>query len=181
MPVCKNNVIPEITYLNHAKLIQSAQLLSAKGELAIYDNIIVYVRVSDEYVHELFPLLEAKNITKPDYFIEKPIGAHIMVIYPEEYIKIDAKDLGVEHCFRIKDFVAAKIYKKTYYAILLESASLLQIRKKYGLPELLSFKGHRIGFHITIGVKIYSLELKFMSIKLIARLTGYIFQKLEVA
>jgi hypothetical protein len=147
-------VTPEITYLNHAKLIQSAQLLSAKGKLAIYDNKLVYVQVSDEYVHQLFPLLEEENIIKPDYFTEKPIGAHITIIYPEEYKKTDAKDLGLEHPFLVKDLVAAKINKKTYYAILLESASLLQIRKKYGLPELLSFKGYRIGFHITIGVKI---------------------------
>ena len=143
---------PEIIYLNYTQLIQSAQLLSAKGKLAIFDNKLIYLQVSDEYIHRLFPLLEDGDIIKPN----KPIGAHITVIYPEEYKEIDREDLGVEHSFLVKEFIAAKINQKTYYVILVESSSLLKIRKKYSLPERLSFKGYQIGFHITIGVKIYS-------------------------
>ncbi len=59
--------------------------------------------------------------------------------------------VGVE---TLKDLVAAKINKKTYCALLIESPSLLRVRKKYSLSDLLSFKGYSIGFHITIGVKI---------------------------
>ena len=143
---------PEILLLNYPQLIQSAKLLSAKGKLTIFDEITC-VQGSDSYIHQLFPLLEDGHIIKPDYFGEQSIGAHITIIYPEEYKKIEEKDLGGEHNFLIKELIAAKIKQKIYYALLVESASLLQIRKKYDLPDLLSFKGYQIGFHITIGVK----------------------------
>jgi Swiss Army Knife, 2H phosphoesterase domain len=145
-------VVPETTLLHYPKLIQSAKLLLAKGKLAIFDQF-VYAQVSDNYVHQLYALLEDKHIIKPDYFGEQYIGAHITVIYPEEYVKFDEKDLGQEHNFLIKELIAAKINQKIYYALLVESVSLMQIRKKYDLPDLLCFKGYQIGFHITIGVK----------------------------
>lgn len=146
-------MMPEIIYLNNIKLIQSAQLLVSKGKLAI-DNKFVYVRISDDYVHQLFPLLEDEHIIKPDYFSEKSVGAHITVIYPEEYKKFDEKDLGVEHSFLIRELISARINQKIYYALLVESPSLQKMRKKYDLPDLLCFKGYQIGFHITIGVKV---------------------------
>ena len=146
-------MVPEIIHLNNIKLIQSAKLLVSRGKLAIFDNKFVYVQVSDDYVHQLFPLLEDEHIIKPDYFGEK-LGAHITVIYPEEYKKLDEKDLGVEHSFLVKELIAARINQKIYYALWVESPSLQKIRKKYDLPDLLCFKGYQIGFHITIGAKV---------------------------
>lgn len=110
--------------------------------------------IDDAYIHKLFPLLQDHQIKIPDYFGEESVGAHITAIYPEEDKGINRADLGIEHDFSIKTVAIAEIGKKNYYVLLAESSSLLQLRKKYNLPDLLCFKGYSVGFHITIGVKI---------------------------
>lgn len=80
------------------------------------------------------------------------MGAHITVIYPEESpnIHIQLKELNQIHHFSIKDLVMAEIGPKNYYVLLVESPSLLALRRKYALTDLLNFKGYGIDFHITI-------------------------------
>lgn len=147
-------MLPNIISLKFPKIIDTAQCLSLKGNTQLSENNLFYLNIDDNYIHQLFPLLEATRVKKPDYFGEKSVGAHITIIYPEENKNIKIDDLQQEHSFFIKDIVTAEIGKKTYYVLLIESPSLLKLRKKYSLPELLSFKGYSIGFHITIGVKI---------------------------
>ena len=144
--------IPLITNLKVPLLKKAASKLPSTGKIAVSNNNLVYLDINDEYVHQLFPLLKNFNIKKPDYFGENSAGAHITVIYPEENKKINKEDLGREHDFLIKNIITAEIGLKTYYALLIESRSLLQLRRKYALPDMLSFKGYSIGFHITIGV-----------------------------
>ena len=144
---------PLIEKLNIPELISTASHLALDGKLAISDNNLVYLDVDDAYIHRLFPLLQNQQIKKPDYFGEKSAGAHITVIYPEENTKINKNDLDQKHDFVIKNIVTAQLGLKTYYVLLVESSSLLQLRRKYKLPDLLCFKGYSIGFHITIGVK----------------------------
>jgi len=89
----------------------------------------------------------------PDYFGEGSVGAHITVIYPEEGKEVNQDNLGEEHDFLIKALAAAEIGQKTYYVLFVDSPTLLQLRRKHNLPDLLRFKGYSIEFHITIGVK----------------------------
>jgi hypothetical protein len=145
---------PLIEKLNIPDLMNAASHLALDGKLTISDNNLVYLDVDDAYIHRLYPLLQNQQIKKPDYFGEKSAGAHISVIYPEENKKINKSDLGQRHSFIIKDIIAAQIGLKTYNVLLVESASLLQLRRQYALPDMLCFKGYSIGFHITIGVKI---------------------------
>jgi len=144
---------PLIEKLNIPTLISNASHLASNGKLAISNNNLVYLDIDDAYIHRLFPLLKNQQIKKPDYFGEKSAGAHITVIYPEENTKINKNDLDQKHDFIIKDVVTAQIGLKTYYVLLVESSSLLQLRRKYKLPDLLCFKNYFIGFHVTIGVK----------------------------
>lgn len=146
-------MIPNIVSLKLPKIINATQHLSSKGITQITDNNLFCLSIDDAYIHQLFPLLKDERIKKPDYFGEKSVGAHITIIYPEENKNINACDLQQEHSFFVKDIVAAEIGQKKYYVLLIESPSLLRLRKKYSLPELLFFKGYSIGFHITIGVK----------------------------
>jgi hypothetical protein len=145
---------PHITALKRAKIIDVARCLPSKGNTQVTENNLFCLNIDDAYIHQLFPLLEDKNIKKPEYFGEKSIGAHITVIYPEESKNVHVNDLQQEHRFFVKDIISAEIGAKIYYALLIESFSLMQLRKEYGLPDLLCFKGYSIGFHITIGVKI---------------------------
>lgn len=143
---------PALEKLNIPELISSASSLSLNGKLAISNNNLVYLDIDDAYIHQLFPLLNNEKIQKPNYFGEKSAGAHITVIYPEENKKINKNDLDKNHSFIIKDVATAEIGLKTYYVLLVESSTLLELRRKYGLSDLLCFMGYEIGFHITIGV-----------------------------
>lgn len=147
---------PLIENLDTPELIDIASRLASNGRLALSDNNLLYLDIDDAYIHELFPLLQSQNhqIKKPDYFGKRSAGAHITVIYPEENKKINRNDLKQKHNFLIKNMAAAEIGLKTYYVLLVEAPSLLQLRRNYELPDFLCFKGYSIGFHITIGVKI---------------------------
>ena len=138
---------------DNPEIIKASQHLSSTGNTQISDNNLFYLDINDAYIHQLFPLIRDAGIKKSEYFGEKSAGAHITVAYPEEGKKINEEDLAQEYSFIIKKFVAAEIGQKKYYVLLVESSSLLQLRKKYNLPDLLNFKGYSIGFHITIGVK----------------------------
>jgi hypothetical protein len=144
---------PNMTTLDTPEIIKASRLLLSNGTTQLSDNHLFYLNIDDAYIHQLFPLLQKHGATKPDYFNEKGVGAHITIAYPEECKKINKEDLSKEHHFQIKRMVMAKIGKKKYYALLVDSFSLLQLRQKYHLPPLLCFKGYDIGFHITIGVK----------------------------
>lgn len=143
--------IPIIKKLNIPHVVNAASKMRCEGRLAKSQNNLTYLNVDDAYIHTLFPLLQDEKITIPDYFGEGGVGAHITVIYPEERAEVNDKDLENQHQFIIHDLVAAEIGPKTYYALLIESPSLLMIRRKYHLSDLLFFKGYSIGFHITIG------------------------------
>lgn len=147
--------------LNNDKLIEAALQLSTSGYLAVTSKNLTYLDIDDQYIHQLFPLLEDKTIKKPDYFGQNSIGAHISVIYPEENTSIDQVDLGIQHHFTINGIYTAELGLKSYYALIIESASLSQLRKKYGLPRLLCLKNFRVEPHITVGVRLNRSDKAF--------------------
>lgn len=144
---------PLIQHLNLPELTQVVSTLPSVGKLAISANKLVYLDINDDFVHLLFPLLQNTKIKKPDYFRDNLGGAHISVIYPEERNLIFKEELNKEHFFQIQKMVVAEIGLKKYYALIVQSPSLLEIRRKHGLPDQLCFKGYAIDFHITIGVE----------------------------
>lgn len=145
--------LPITTILNVPKILETAATLSTVGQLGIINNNYLYLKVDDAFIHQLYPLLQVAQVNKPDYFGAGGIGAHISVIYPEENKIINLPELKQEHEFTVKHVATALIRDKLYYAVLVEAPTLLAIRKQFQLPELLSFKGHDICFHITIGNK----------------------------
>lgn len=149
----KRMKIPMTTILNAPQILASAAKLNAVGQLGIINNTYLYLKIDDTFIHQLYPLIQISHVIKPEYFGVGGIGAHISVIYPEENKLINISELKQEHEFTIKHAATAQIREKLYYAVLVESTTLLAIRKKYNLPELLSFKGYDICFHITIGYK----------------------------
>lgn len=125
------------------------------GKTAIAENNLAYLKIDDQIIHQLFPLLPQINaIRKPDYFGAGLVGAHISIIYPEEKIVIAKSDLGQMHQFEIKGFYQATLGVKNYYVVMVKLPALVALRKKYGLPEYLCFKNYMIDFHITFGVEV---------------------------
>jgi hypothetical protein len=147
-----NTKAPQITQLTNPVLMQASLSLDAIGKIAISANDLLYLKVEDAYIHQLFPLLQNKNAQKPDYFGSGSVGAHISIIYPEETTFIPSLHCNEKHSFLVKELVAAELGAKTYYAIAVEAPSLLQLRRKYALPDQLCLKGYLISFHITIGI-----------------------------
>ncbi|MDF1677392.1 MAG: hypothetical protein P1U32_01710 [Legionellaceae bacterium] len=144
---------PEITFLDCSQLMHQAMSLESVGEVRLSDSHLMYLKVDDQYVHQLFSLLPNHHLLrKPDYF--DGIfhgGAHISIIYPEEGISIDNSDLNQIHQFEAKDVIQATLDDKTYYVLRVFSSSLTALRAKYSLPPHLCFKGYAIDFHITFG------------------------------
>jgi hypothetical protein len=134
-------------------IIHAASHLKCRGQLARSENNLTYLDIDDAYIHKLFPLLQNNQIKIPNYFGVKSSGAHISIIYPEENIQINGDDLNREHEFKVNGAFAAEIGLKKYYVLMVDAPSLLLLRRKYGLSDMLPFKGYSIDFHITIGVQ----------------------------
>lgn len=145
------NVTP-FTPLELPELVSQAKGLPSKGRLANSINNLCYLDISDAFIHQLFPLLQTTPAKKPHYFGKNLIGAHISVVYPEENRLVPEKDLGQEHHFSIKGAFTAELGLKRYYVLSVEAPTLLVIRKKLGLPDLLAFKNQWVALHITVGV-----------------------------
>jgi hypothetical protein len=143
--------IPRIVKVNSPEILKHASGLSPSGKIAVTTNNLTYLKIDDNYIHELYPLLTNTNIQKPNYFNPGSEGAHITVIYPEENKTITTQDLNQDHHFIINNIATAEINNKKYYVLLVESPSLIELRHRYQLPGLLSFRGYAIGFHITFG------------------------------
>lgn len=111
----------------------------------------VYLKVDDNYIHTLFPMLglQEEGYTEPPYFrsSDSP-GAHISLFNADE--QIIPEETGKSFPFKLNRIVIVKPAKDTHYAILeVEAPELEAIRKKYGLnPKL---QGHE--YHITLARK----------------------------
>lgn len=150
--IIKNIELVQTTALYIPQILQRATTLPTHGHLVKTVDNLVALKIDDDYIHQLYPLLQGKAINKPNYFGEQGVGAHISVFYPAENVQVDAKLLGQEYSFKIKDLLKAKIINKNYFVLTIESPGLLLLRQQYGLVEKLLFKNYWIDFHITIGV-----------------------------
>jgi hypothetical protein len=145
-------IITPLHDLKIPALMKSISSLPTRGRLAVSTNNLTYLDISDDFIHQVYPLLATDQIKMPNYFGEKAAGAHISVIYPEEHIAITKAQLNKEHGFHINGAFSAELGHKIYYVLRVTSPSLLQIRRFYGLSDLLVFKNQFIDFHITVGV-----------------------------
>ena len=139
--------------LNLPKLEKLAKKINPEGFTALSPNGLTYLDIDDNYIHTLYPLLPFKNISKPKYFNDNAIGAHISVIYPEENRIILAHDLNQAHHFEVTGIYTALHNAKRYFVVGVSSPSLLALRTGYQLPEKPVFKNLGVDFHITIAVR----------------------------
>lgn len=145
-----------ITYtpLHIDALYSIIENLPKEGKISLSQEGLVYLDISDHYIHDIFPYLPHPDIKKPEYFNNdtRGIGAHISIFYPQELITLKEQDLFQTYHFEIKDLVIAKL-DKYYYALRIFSPTLLDLRKRYGLGEKLAISHYLVDLHITIGVK----------------------------
>lgn len=125
--------------------------LPKEGKLIVKSDGFGYLKVDDNYIHTLFPMLGLENdgFKEPPFFrTKKSPGAHISVFYGDENRR--PKEVGQYFRFELKQIVILRVSKDTFYAVLqVESPELENLRKKYGLSPKLH--GHE--FHITLAKK----------------------------
>lgn len=124
-----------------------------EGRLVTKSDGFTYIKVDDEYIHTLFPMLglEKDGFKEPPYFRrpEAP-GAHISVINVNE--NVIPEEIGQIFQFNLKQITLVQPTREATYVVLqVEAPELESLREKYGLSPNLN--GH--DFHITLGKKIH--------------------------
>lgn len=153
---CTVEVSQELTSLDvnsswQEVLNYAQENLPTEGQLIVKSDGFVYLKVDDEYIHTLFPMLDLKEggFREPPYFrSDEAPGAHISVFYVNENVM--AEEVGQYFHFKLKQIVIVKPSKDTSYAVLqVESLELEKLREKYGLSSKLF--GHE--YHISLAKK----------------------------
>lgn len=138
------------------QVIEKVVQFDQKGILKQKPNGYLYVEVSNDFISHILPLIDiAGKIVPPHNFTSKNgIGAHISVIYENEFIinrVWEIKELGQEFTFSITEIRTVNLKKnnktKKLWLLAVEAPELEQLRMNYGLSPKL--KGH--DFHITLG------------------------------
>lgn len=118
----------------------------------------VYVSVDEEYIKKLVSLIPEAGFEAPPYFGELyDTGAHISVIYPQEWgdrEPVTLSEIGDTIHFQVS---GCEIWKTPFWrgfekvwVVLVEAPELDRLREKYGFSR--GFP-HGFCFNITIGVK----------------------------
>ncbi len=145
----------EFIEIPNEQLLQVSQTIGNTGKLTCTDQF-VYLDISNEFIYQLFPLMQEDQANKPDYFSEhKSSGAHISIVYPGELISFEQLSTAGERFeFEIQAFGKINFNHKTYFVLQVDCLSLTQIRNQLGLYSLPIYKGFAIPcYHITIATK----------------------------
>lgn len=129
--------------------------LPKTGVLVQEEDGYAYLKVDDNYINELYPLLQAPpGFQKPPYFRRKNApGAHISIVYEDEGVKL--KEVGQEFAFKLGEIITVHPKKGVSYIILeVKSPELEKLRSSYGLSPKL--KNHE--FHISLAKKEHDRE-----------------------
>jgi hypothetical protein len=140
---------------------QSAQKLEEvelKGILKQTKDKFVYIKIDNDFIKGVFPLISNDGAEEPPYFGKGEIGAHISAITKDEIEgknieKID--ELGEEIPFYIKGVFSTNpagwSEMSRVWFVTIDCPRIVEIRKKYKLPATYDGKGH--DFHITVAVR----------------------------
>lgn len=138
------------------RLISIANALPCNGILKQASQApYIYLKLEDDFIHKLFPLINEDNLLKPDeHYSKHSIGAHISVIYSgEAQSELNISEIGQPFSFSITGLFDIEVFDKHVFALLVSSDDLIQLRQKYGFDERLNYHGLLVPFHITIARK----------------------------
>lgn len=144
----------DIIPLTNDLLWESALKLQMIGTIKESASGLSYLKITDGFIHQLYPLIQQSNVNAPNYFDDHDaIGAHISVIYPEEQVRLRNEYLGREISFHLNRFYMARLCEKQYFVLGVSAPDLINLRQDHGLGAKLYFKNHWIDLHITIGTR----------------------------
>lgn len=138
-------------HLESARATQFAlEHLPHEGVLTKNPDGYIYLKVDDDYIYALYPLLDIKKegFREPPYFRRKNSpGAHISIFYANDHV--NPTELGQKFHFIPQRVVRVKNSKAEYVVLEVQAPEIEKLREKYGFPALLKGKE----FHITIAKK----------------------------
>jgi hypothetical protein len=142
------------TTLSDDSILTFAKKLSSQGIIQ-QDDDYCYLKLDDCYINSIQPMLKRfGDVEKPPYF-EPPynVGTHISIIYPEEKTPVPSTCVGQLHTFEIQALITASYDFREQYILVVTSPTLARFREMHALSPNPTFKGQKIQFHITIGIK----------------------------
>ncbi|QEY53094.1 hypothetical protein [Legionella longbeachae] len=102
---CGNNNSYTVTVLNNPALLSTAQSLPTQGTLEVTKNGYVYLKVSNDYLNALYPILIQHTEGKDASCIEpakSPVGSHITVFYAGQLSPEQIKSLPIGNTFHFQ-------------------------------------------------------------------------------
>lgn len=147
----KERLPDEILPVHSPKLLFGAKFqLDQSGILKQTPSGLVYLDISDDYIHKLYPFFYPHGAEKPPY------SAHIPIISEQEASSMacqDLAELGQRFTFTIKDCerITPKHSPETeaIWVLNVESPSLMLLREHHQLPSKL----HSHDFAIVLAIK----------------------------
>ncbi len=132
-------------------LEMAQERLSPVGTLQMAPNGLVYVKVSDHYIHEALKILNDPAIESPPYFGEGRVGAHITAFTTKESNShnLFLPQLEQPVAFAVTDFDAVDVGGKRIYYYKVDVPQVELIRMSNGFPP--KIVNH--DFHITVGIR----------------------------
>lgn len=148
---------PHKVHLESERVTQFAlEHLPQEGVLMRNPDGYVYLKVDDDYIYALYPLLDIKKegFREPPYFRRKNSpGAHISIFYAKD--DVNPQELGQKIHFTPLRVVSVKNAKAQYIVLEVHAPEIEKLREKYGYPPRLKGKE----FHITIAKKFLKRHL----------------------
>ncbi len=131
---------------------QVIENLPQEGRIKISANCFSYLDIDDNFIYQVYPLLDYPGVMKPDYFCASNnyIGAHISITYPEENTQLDPIESDKSITFEVAGLYYADLADTRYFVLKVDAPALIKIRKKYGLGDKMQLKDYTIEPHITI-------------------------------
>lgn len=125
--------------------------LPSKGELHQGPDGYVYLKVTNQYIDHLFPLIKEPGFNPPlAYRRHSKVGAHISVFYKDEARRIGKiKEIGKVYSFEPERIKHVRSGRKEYVVLEVKAPDLENLRRHYGFPP----KVMHHEFHITLAEK----------------------------
>jgi hypothetical protein len=103
-----------------------------KGILKEHRDGFVYLKVSDDYIYQLFPMIKNSHYSMPAYFRRPNApGAHISVFYVDERSRTGKiHELGKVYRFKVSDLVFVPTKSQQYIVLEVDAPELEILRKK---------------------------------------------------
>lgn len=137
---------------SHSEALEIARKdLPSEGRLEQGRDGYIYLKVSNDYVHRLFPLIKQSGFHIPSSIQRNTkTGAHISVFYKKEGEHVGKiPEIGKIYSFIPTEIKVVRSKSKEYVILEVSAPELENLRKKYHLsPKLM---GHE--FHITLAEK----------------------------